>query len=128
VSRQGHGVAIALDDGVRAYDHVLLGTGYRIDIGKLAILSPELLGKVARRGGSPVLAAGFQSSVPGLHFLGASAVDSYGPLMRFIAGAGYAARSVTRSALAARRGWSGLAGREAVGGYRVGSAPRISQP
>jgi hypothetical protein len=107
---------------------VLLGTGYRIDIGKLAILSPELLGKVARRGGSPVLAAGFQSSVPGLHFLGASAVDSYGPLMRFIAGAGYAARSLTRSALAARRGWSEPAGRDAVGGYRVGSAPRISQP
>ena len=127
VSRQGPGVAIALDDGVRAYDHVLLGTGYRIDIGKLAILSPELLGKVARRGGSPVLAAGFQSSVPGLHFLGASAVDSYGPLMRFIAGAGYAARSLTRSALAARRGWSEAAGRDVVGGYRAGSAPRISQ-
>jgi hypothetical protein len=95
-------------------------------IASTTILSPELLGKVACRGGSPVLAAGFESSVPGLHFLGASAVDSYGPLMRFIAGAGYAARSITRTALAARRGWREPA-EDAAGGYRIGASPRISQ-
>jgi hypothetical protein len=123
---QGNGVAIALDDGVRNYDHVLLGTGYRIDIAKLGVLSPELLGQVARNGGSPVLAAGFESSVPGLHFVGASAVDSYGPLLRFIAGAGYAARSLTRTALA-RGGWAKRAGRRVHDGYPVGSPQRISQ-
>jgi hypothetical protein len=52
-------------------------------------------------------AAGCEASVPGLHFAGASAVDSHGPLLRFVAGAGYAARSITRSvtcrALAHRR-------------------------
>jgi len=126
VSRQGTAVAVALGDGVRAYDHVLLGTGYRIDIAKLGILAPELLGKVARNGGSPVLAAGFESSVPGLHFVGASAVDSYGPLMRFIAGAGYAARGIARTALA-RRGWAEPAGRGSRGGYPVGSAQRMSR-
>ena len=122
VSRQGQRVALELDDGVRSYDHVLLGTGYRIDIAKLGILSPELLGKIARRGGSPVLAAGLESSVPGLHFAGANAVESHGPLLRFIAGAGYAARSVTRSALA-HRAWAK---------HRVpshgGPAPRLSRP
>ena len=97
---------------------MLLGTGYRIDIAKLGILPPDLLGKIARRGGSPVLAAGCESSVPGLHFVGASSVDSHGPLMRFIAGAGYAGRSVTRSALAHRRG----AGRDNA----AGSAERMS--
>jgi len=121
VSKQGQRMAVELDDGVRSYDHVLLGTGYRIDIAKLGILSPELLEKIARRGGSPVLAAGLESSVPGLHFLGANAVESHGPLLRFIAGAGYAARSVTRSALAQRR-WK----------HRVpfhgGSARRLSRP
>ncbi len=106
VSRQGQRIAVELDEGVRSYDHVLLGTGYRIDIAKLGILSDELLGRIARRGGSPILAAGLESSVPGLHFLGSSAVESHGPLLRFIAGAGYAARSVTRSALAHRR-WAG---------------------
>jgi hypothetical protein len=126
VFRQGNGVSIALDDGARAYDHVLLGTGYRIDIAKLEILSPALLGKVVRRGGSPVLAAGFESSVPGLHFLGASAVDSYGPLMRFIAGAGYAARSVTRTVLAGRG--RKRAALNANRDYAVGSAQHLSQP
>jgi FAD-dependent urate hydroxylase len=100
---RGGKVAVELDDGVREYDHVLLGTGYRIDIAKLGVLAPELLRKVNRKGGSPTLGQGLESSVPGLHFVGASAVDSHGPLMRFIAGAGYAGRSVTRHALAHRR-------------------------
>jgi hypothetical protein len=34
--------------------------------------------------------------VPGLHFVGAAAAESFGPLMRFVAGSGYAARSVAR--------------------------------
>jgi hypothetical protein len=90
-------------------------------IASTTILSPELLGKVACRGGSPVLAAGFESSVPGLHFLGASAVDSYGPLMRFIAGAGYAARSITRTALAARLARAGRGRRGRLPHWRVGA-------
>jgi hypothetical protein len=36
----------------------------------------------------PKLSTGFQSSVRGLHFVGASAAGSFGPLMCFIAGAG----------------------------------------
>jgi hypothetical protein len=126
VSRRHNGVAITLDDSVRAYDHVLLGTGYRIDIVKLGILSPALIGSVALRGGSPALAAGFESSVPGLHFAGASAVDSYGPLMRFIAGAGYAARSVTRTVLAPR-GRTTDAGLNSHIGYRIGAGQRTPQ-
>jgi hypothetical protein len=51
--------------------------------------------------------------------------DGHGPLMRFIAGAGYAGRSVTRSALARRR-WAKLAGRDSHGGYRAGAAQRMS--
>jgi hypothetical protein len=80
---------------------VLLGTGYRIDLERLAVLSPQLLQNIARVDGSPVLRAGFESSVPKLHFVGSYAVKSFGPLLRFIAGAPYAARAVTA---AARRG------------------------
>jgi hypothetical protein len=36
--------------------------------------------------------------VRGLHFVGAAAVASFGPLLRFISGAGFAARRVTRAA------------------------------
>ncbi len=39
----------------------------------------------------------------GLHFAGSSALKSFGPLMRFVWGAGYAARAVTRTSLATRR-------------------------
>jgi FAD-dependent urate hydroxylase len=125
VKTQGSKLAIELDAGVRSYDHVLLGTGYRIDIAKLGVLSTELIGSVARTGSSPVLGTGFESSVGGLHFAGASAVASYGPLMRFIAGAGYAARSVTRSVLAGR-GRKRTAG--SGQGYPLRSAQHLSQP
>jgi hypothetical protein len=121
---RGGKVTVELDDGVREYDQVLLGTGYRIDIAKLGVLAPELLGKINCKNdswvGSPMLGAGLESSVPGLHFVGASAVASHGPLMRFIAGAGYAGRSVTRHALAHRR-WA-----KRHAGHAVGAPQRLS--
>jgi hypothetical protein len=46
--------------------------------------------------GYPVLDAGFQTSVKGLHFVGAPAAWSFGPLMRFVAGADFTARAVAR--------------------------------
>ncbi|MGY3331466.1 hypothetical protein ACVILI_004483 [Mesorhizobium sp. USDA 4775] len=55
-----------------------------------------MLAAIARRDGLPLLSAGFESSIPGLHFVGASAVGSFGPLMRFTAGTPFAARTVAR--------------------------------
>src|SRR5208282_1608294 len=52
-----------------------------------------------RHNGLPVLSSGLESSVDGLHFVGSSAVASFGPQLRFIAGAGFAARRVTRAAM-----------------------------
>jgi cation diffusion facilitator CzcD-associated flavoprotein CzcO len=97
----GDRIAVDLDNAVRTFDHVLLGTGYRIDISRLGILAPQLLERIARADGSPLLAPGLESSVAKLHFVGCYAVKSFGPLLRFIAGAPYAARAV---ADAARRG------------------------
>ena len=97
--RDGNRVAVTLDNGTHNYDHVLMATGYRIDVDKMNILDVKLRAKIARHGNLPALSNGLQSSVRGLHFVGASAVASYGPLVRFIAGAGYAARSVTRAAV-----------------------------
>ena len=45
----------------------------------------------------PVLSGKFESSVPGLYFVGPSAVNSFGPLMRFMVGAEYAAPRVARA-------------------------------
>jgi cation diffusion facilitator CzcD-associated flavoprotein CzcO len=97
-------VALKLSDGsFRLADHVLMATGYRVDVKKYEFLSSSLLSAVALIDGYPLLGTGFESSVPGLYFLGAPAVWSYGPLMRFVAGADFAARAVTRSVIGGRR-------------------------
>jgi hypothetical protein len=89
------GVILELDNGSRDFDHVLLATGYKVDTARLGILAPDLAGMIATDDGSPVLSHGYESSVRGLHFVGASAAKSYGPLLRFVWGAGYAAREVS---------------------------------
>ena len=104
-SARGNQVELKLSDGSHELvDHVLMATGYRIDVRKYEFLSASLLSALRLIGGCPVLGRGFESSVPGLHFLGAPAVWSYGPLMRFVAGADFAARTVSRSVVRARRG------------------------
>jgi hypothetical protein len=107
--RDGDRIALTLDNGTRRVDHVLLATGYRIDVDKMNILEPGLRGSIVRHGGLRILSAGFESSVGGLHFVGSAAVASFGPLLRFIAGAGFAARRVTRSVIGRGRGSRGLA-------------------
>ncbi|MBA3263610.1 MAG: NAD(P)-binding domain-containing protein [Thermoleophilaceae bacterium] len=93
-------VLINLADGSeRVFDHVLLGTGYEIDVRSYPFLSPELARQIDVEGGYPRLRAGFESSVPGLHFLGAPAALTFGPIMRFVVGTWYAAPSVTRRVL-----------------------------
>lgn len=95
--RNGRGVQVTLDDGSeRIVDHVLLGTGYQIDVTRYPFLPPELAGQVAVRDGYPLLSPGFESSVPGLHFLGAPAALSFGPIMRFVVGTWYAAPALMR--------------------------------
>ena len=101
-ARAENGIALELDSGGATFDHVILGTGYKIDIAKLAIFEPSLLDEIATANGSPRLRTGMESTVAGLHFVGATAVHSFGPLMRFVWGAGFAARSLTRAVVANR--------------------------
>jgi len=83
----GEGARVTFSDGsMRDVDHVLLGTGYRIDIIRYPFLAPALVRQIKTANGYPVLRRGFESSVDGLHFMGAPAAWSYGPLMRFVAG------------------------------------------
>lgn len=99
----GNRIRLTLDDGgLREVDHVLLGTGYRVDVARYPFLAPELVAGLRRANGHPVLRRGLESTVDGLHFVGAPAAWSFGPLLRFVAGAEFAARTVARS-LAPRR-------------------------
>jgi FAD-dependent urate hydroxylase len=91
----GDEVALKLDDGSeRRVDHVYLGTGYRVDISKYDFLSEELKRDVDQFDGYPRLGSGFRSSVPGLHFIGATAARSFGPLLYFVAGTEFASREL----------------------------------
>ena len=95
----GDGISLTFDNATKRFDHVLLATGYRIDVDKMRMLEPRLREQIARHGRLPILNGGFESNVRGLHFVGAAAVGSFGPLLRFIAGAGFAARRITGAAL-----------------------------
>ena len=80
-------VELKLDDGsARRVDHVLMGTGYDVDVSRYGFLDKDLIGRIDQLGGYPMLTSGFRSSVPGLHFIGATAARYYGPLLYFIAG------------------------------------------
>jgi len=90
-------VRVRLDDGSeRNFDHVFLGTGYRVDVSKYEFFAPELAKSISRFQGYPRLSEGFETSVPKLHILGAPAVWSFGPLMQFVVGTNYASRALFR--------------------------------
>lgn len=88
-------VSLKLQDGgerVLMADHVIAGTGYRVDMRRLRLLTPALLEKLDCVNNTPRLSRAFESSVPGLHFVGTAAANSFGPMMRFAYGAGFASR------------------------------------
>jgi hypothetical protein len=91
-------VKVRLDDGAeRNIDHIVLGTGYRVNISKYDFLAPELMQQIDCFNGYPRLKAGLETSVPGLYILGAPAAWSFGPLMQFVSGTRYASHALLRS-------------------------------
>jgi thioredoxin reductase len=95
-----HGSGLQLDvvrsetSEVVTTEHVIAGTGYRVDVNRIPFLDRELLARVRQAGTVPVLNAAFESSVPGLYFVGLSAAQTFGPVQRFVFGADFAARRV----------------------------------
>jgi FAD-dependent urate hydroxylase len=94
-SPNAEGVRLDLVDhhGTRSHldvDHIIAATGYRVDVHSTGLLSPELAGSLATLKGSPRLTSGFESSVPGLFFSGLAAAATFGPMLRFVAGSGFA--------------------------------------
>jgi cation diffusion facilitator CzcD-associated flavoprotein CzcO len=83
-------------------DHVIAGTGYRADLERVAFMSNDLRGHIASVADTPVLSSRFESSVPGLFFVGALSANTFGPLTRFAFGAGFAAERVTGRLAAAQ--------------------------
>jgi thioredoxin reductase len=77
-------------------EHVIAATGYRVDLRLLPFLSQGIHSQLTTIENAPVLSSNFESSIPGLYFLGAAAANSFGPVMRFAVGSKFAARCASR--------------------------------
>jgi lysine/ornithine N-monooxygenase len=94
----GDRLELTLSDGsTRTVDHLMFGTGYKVDVRRYPFLSDALLPDLKVVDGYPVLRRGFESSIPGLHFLGAPAARSFGPIMRFVSGSWYGGSRVAQA-------------------------------
>lgn len=78
-------------------DHVVAATGYRVNLHQLAFLDEEVLRRLRMVDDTPVLSSAFESSVPGLFFVGLASARCFGPVMRFLVGARYTARRLTQT-------------------------------
>lgn len=87
------GVAFDLHDPAGAarrltFDHVVAATGFRPDVRRLDMLDTSLTAAIRTIGSAPLLSRRFETSVPGLYMIGPIAAASFGPVMRFVFGAG----------------------------------------
>jgi hypothetical protein len=88
-------VELELDDhSVRCVDHVVLGTGYRMDVNAVPFFAPELRRQITQYDGYPELNSRMESTVPQLYFTGAAAARAFGPNMWFLYGAPWAATRI----------------------------------
>jgi NADPH-dependent 2,4-dienoyl-CoA reductase/sulfur reductase-like enzyme len=93
----GDALTLTLSDGsTREVDHLMFGTGYRVDIARYPFLGERMVAQIRRVDGYPVLGRGLETSVPGLHIAGAPAAWSFGPIMRFVSGSWYSGRAIAR--------------------------------
>ena len=77
-------------------DHVIAATGYRFVLAALPFLSKRLLSQLGALQQTPILSSNFESSVPGLYFTGLASAYQFGPAMRFLHGADFTARTISR--------------------------------
>jgi len=84
-------------------DHVIAATGYRVDVNRLTFLDDSLKKRIRTSAGYPALSGHFESSEPGLYFVGVASAATFGPVMRFVAGADFTVSNLSRR-LASRRG------------------------
>ena len=77
-------------------DHVIAATGYKIDLRRLTFLDSDIQSGIRPVDYTPILSSSFESSVPGLYFIGVSATHTFGPLLRFAFGAGFTSPRLSR--------------------------------
>lgn len=91
---EGDYLLLHLSDGrILEVDRLIVACGFRFDIDRLTMLSPDLRASVRTRrtSGWPVLTGGLQTTHPGLYVVGFPTEGQYGPLARFVEGTRFAA-------------------------------------
>ncbi len=100
----GQGLRLWLSDGTtRDVHHLMFGTGYRVDVNRYPFLGDGIRQRMKVVDGYPVLRRGLETSLDGLHIMGAPASRSFGPTMRFVSGSWYGGQRVAQ-AIARHRG------------------------
>ncbi len=74
-----------------AFDHVIAATGYRPTLARIGFLDAALRDSLAAVEGTPKLSENFETTARGLYAMGPLAANAFGPLMRFMVGAEFAA-------------------------------------
>jgi len=95
----GEGVCLFLDGPKETaidVDHVIVGTGFRMDVSRISFLPSDLRSEISTLGNYPVVSKVGESSARNLYFAGAPAAANIGPSMRFIAGTHNQARPLAR--------------------------------
>jgi FAD-dependent urate hydroxylase len=59
-------------------EHLIAGTGYRMDLGRLPFLGDQLRGRLPLVAGAPALSCSFEASAPDLYFVGLASAHSFG--------------------------------------------------
>ncbi len=77
-------------------DHIVAGTGFKVSLKKLPVLDEELRAEIRNVDDTPILSRNFESSVPGLYFVGLASSNSFGPLTRFACGAEFTSKHLTK--------------------------------
>ena len=76
-------------------DHIIGATGYDVNFRRITFIGKEDLARITTVEQTPSLSSNFESSIPGLYFVGAMAKNTFGPMVRFAFGAGFAARRLS---------------------------------
>ena len=89
-------VLAKLDNGVSlSMDHLVLATGYRVNVNDVPCLARDsILRQLRVSEGYPVLDKDSQSNIPGLYFTGPAATSAFGPFFGFVIGCPAAAKII----------------------------------
>jgi FAD-dependent urate hydroxylase len=110
---EGNGVHLGFTEGTAgrelSADHVIAATGYHPDVDRLPFLGEDLRSKLRTVDDSIEVGRNYESSVPGLYVVGPGVAPTFGPAMRFVYGADFAAKVVARRLASVARRHPGAA-------------------